>query len=183
MSDHGKLAAVVFLASTMGKPLPGISVAELTTQLALHLKDFFTSVKDVHSRLFPGKEMGELQPVMQAYVTTATMHDKWKTFSRDLFPNGFSGTRASDEEACIKKLSFDLGWWLFALARFHEASRASASSFSRRRTRGGPFGSRRKRHATRPCNVHAWGVEGGQKPQRNRSHQYHYFRTAIRKRR
>jgi len=122
MSDHGKLAAVVFLASTMGKPLPGISVAELTTQLALHLKDFFTGVKDVHSRLFPGKEMGELQPVMQAYVTTAMMHDKWKTSSRDLFPNGI---RASDEEACMKELSFDLGWWLFALARFHEASRAS----------------------------------------------------------
>ena len=124
MSDHAKIAAAAYLTSSMGMSLPGISVTELTTLVQLHLKDFFDSVIDVHSRLYTGQPLAELVPVKQAFVVTTIVHTKWRAFSRDLFPNGFCGATANDGEAGVQ-LSFELGWWLYALAKCHDAEGTS----------------------------------------------------------
>lgn len=127
MSDHAKIAAAAYLTSSMGMSLPGISVTELTTLVQLHLKDFFDSVIDVHSRLYTGQPLAELVPVKQAFVVTTIVHTKWRAFSRDLFPNGFCGATANDGEAGVQ-LSFELGWWLYALAKCHDAEGTSQLS-------------------------------------------------------
>jgi len=118
ISDGAKMAAAAYLASSANKPLPGVSVTELATRVQLHMTDFFKSVEEVHSRLYPSSDasLSALKPLKSAFLMSSIQHRKWTQFARELFPNGFSGATEDDGGAGLR-LSFELGWLLYALAK------------------------------------------------------------------
>jgi len=119
-----QLAAAAYLTSSMGKDLPGVSVTELARHSALNLKELFSVVIELHSRLYPGQELTEVVPAQKSFIVATIAFAKWKEFSRTLFPTGFAGATATDGEATVS-LSVELGWLLYALGKCHMTTGAT----------------------------------------------------------
>jgi len=119
-----QLAAAAYLTSSIGKELPGVSLTRLASHYGLNLKDLFTQILELHTRLYPGNELTELVPAQRSFIVATIMFAKWNNFSRTLFPDGVGGATATDGEATVQ-LSFELGWLIYALAKCHMGSGAT----------------------------------------------------------
>ena len=83
-------------------------------------QDFFQVVEDVWTRLYPGKPCGELQQLKENFVSMTVMFKKWEQCFARYFPNGFVGVPSlGDDPIDLKRVSFELGWTLFLLAKTH----------------------------------------------------------------
>ena len=89
----------------------GLTLAAHATQ------DFFFHVEEVQSRLKPGQPLAELKHVKEQYVIFTVFFKKWRDSFATLFPTGFVGSGMDEAEA--KALSFEIGWYLFLLAKLH----------------------------------------------------------------
>ena len=89
----------------------GLTLAAHATQ------DFFFHVEEVQSRLKPGQPLAELKHVKEQYVIFTVFFKKWRDSFATLFPTGFVG--GGMDEAEVKPLSFEIGWYLFLLAKLH----------------------------------------------------------------
>ena len=80
-------------------------------------QDFFFHVEEVQSQLRPGQPLAELKQVKEQYVIFTVFFKKWRDSFATLFPTGFVGSGMDEAEA--KTLSFEIGWYLFLLAKLH----------------------------------------------------------------
>jgi len=69
----------------------------------------------VHSRLQPGEPCAELKQLKEQFVIFTVFFKKWEQSFRTLFPDGFVG--GVDED--FRRISFEVGWLIFLLARAH----------------------------------------------------------------
>ena len=74
-------------------------------------------MEEVQSRLKPGQPLAELKQVKEQYVIFTVFFKKWRDSFAALFPTGFVGGGMDEAEA--KVLSFEIGWYLFLLAKLH----------------------------------------------------------------
>ena len=74
-------------------------------------------MEEVQSRLKPGQPLAELKQVKEQYVIFTVFFKKWRDSFATLFPTGFAGSGMDEAEA--KALSFEIGWYLFLLAKLH----------------------------------------------------------------
>ena len=74
-------------------------------------------MEEVHSRLKPGQALEELKKLKEQYVVLTVFFKKWRDSFAALFPTGFVGSGLDEGEA--KAISFEIGWYLFLLAKLH----------------------------------------------------------------
>ena len=74
-------------------------------------------MEEVQSRLKPGQPLAELKQMKEQYVVSFVFFKKWRESFATLFPTGFVGGGMDEGEA--KTLSFEIGWYLFLLAKLH----------------------------------------------------------------